>query len=171
MKKPSSTNLHQSNQRKKNIGTNNINRHNPKNDHGTMTNFKYVVKKISGLFTLILSGKSKTSSEPVENDSARNNKVRGVSCKYEDDEYLIIVIMFFFCGQPFICNGDFWQLQQQMYHLKVLRVHQSGNLLILQHLLALQVIKLELENFHLRNFIREQENFLRIIRLVKGRLE
>ncbi|CAK8565869.1 unnamed protein product [Lathyrus sativus] len=78
MKKPSTSSLHQSNQRKKNIGTN---RHNPKNnDYGTMTNFKYVVKKISGLFTLILSGKSKTSSEAVEHDSARNNnKVRGVS--------------------------------------------------------------------------------------------
>ncbi|XP_058787924.1 calmodulin-binding receptor-like cytoplasmic kinase 2 [Vicia villosa] len=84
MKKPSTSNLHQSNQRKKNIGTNNINRHDPKNDYGTMTNFKYVVKKISGLFTLILSGKSKTSSEPVENDSARNNKVRGVSSSTTD---------------------------------------------------------------------------------------
>lgn len=83
MKKPPTSTLHQSNQRKKNIGTN---RHNPKNDdYGTMTNFKYVVKKISGLFTLILYGKSKTSSEAVEHDSARNNnKVRGVSCKYDE---------------------------------------------------------------------------------------
>ncbi|CAI8596823.1 unnamed protein product [Vicia faba] len=84
MKKPSSPSLHQSNQRKKNTG-NGINRHNPKNDdYGSMTNFKYFVKKISGLFTLILSGKSKTSSEGVEYDNRKNNKVRGVSSSATD---------------------------------------------------------------------------------------
>lgn len=89
MKKSPSPSLHQSNKRKKNVdnqgsGANNIGngtqKHNPKN-RSTMTYFKSVVKKCSGLFTLFLPGKTKTTSEAVENDSTKN-KVRGVSCKF-----------------------------------------------------------------------------------------
>jgi len=66
----------------------------------------------------------------------------------------------------------YWNLQlQQMYHLIVQRVHQNGKLLNLQHQLALQEVSLEWEISHLRNFIRQQENSLQIIRLVKGLLE
>jgi hypothetical protein len=81
MKIPPSPNSHQSIQRKKNTSKGNVtNKHNPKNDHSTITYFKSIVKS---LFTLI-SGKTKTTSEAVENDSTRNNKVRGVSCKYHE---------------------------------------------------------------------------------------
>ncbi|KAK2440809.1 calmodulin-binding receptor cytoplasmic kinase [Trifolium repens] len=76
MKIPPSPNSHQSIQRKKNTSKGNVtNKHNPKNDHSTITYFKSIVKS---LFTLI-SGKTKTTSEAVENDSTKNNKVRGVS--------------------------------------------------------------------------------------------
>ncbi|WJX31361.1 non-specific serine/threonine protein kinase [Trifolium repens] len=81
MKIPPSPNSHQSIQRKKNTSKGNVtNKHNPKNDHSTITYFKSIVKS---LFTLI-SGKTKTTSEAVENDSTRNNKVRGVSSSTTD---------------------------------------------------------------------------------------
>jgi len=98
MKKPSSPNLHQSNQRKKKVGhksgsasnTNGTNKHNHdhNDNHSTMTYFKSVFKS---LFTLI----TKTTSETVANDSPRN-KVRGVSCKY-DEYFTIYLIIMFFC--------------------------------------------------------------------------
>ncbi|KEH34156.1 putative protein kinase RLK-Pelle-RLCK-IV family [Medicago truncatula] len=79
MKKPSSPNLHQSNQRRNKIGhksgsasnTNVTNKHNHEHNHSTMTYFKSVFKSF---FTLI----TKTTSEAVANDSSRN-KVRGVT--------------------------------------------------------------------------------------------
>jgi len=82
MKKPSSPNLHQSNQRRKKVGhksgsasnINGTNKNNHEHNHSTMTYFKSVFKSLFALIT-------KTTSEAVENDSSRN-KVRGVSCKY-----------------------------------------------------------------------------------------
>jgi hypothetical protein len=97
MKKPSNpTNLHQSNQRKKKVGhksgsasnTNGTNRNNHEHNHSTMTYFKSVFKSLFALIT-------KTTSEAVENDSSRN-KVRGVSCKYDQYFTIYLIIMFFF---------------------------------------------------------------------------
>lgn len=99
MKKPSSPNLHQSNQRRNKIGhksgsasnTNVTNKHNHEHNHSTMTYFKSVFKSF---FTLI----TKTTSEAVANDSSRN-KVRGVTCKY-DQYFTIYLTMMFFLVNP-----------------------------------------------------------------------
>ncbi|XP_020216396.1 calmodulin-binding receptor-like cytoplasmic kinase 2 [Cajanus cajan] len=81
MRKTPPPSLHQSNQRKKNVGLqdrgagNGKHRHNAEN-HTPLTNFKSSLKKF---FTFFFSGKSKTASEAPQSDDRKNtHKVRGV---------------------------------------------------------------------------------------------
>ena len=78
--------MHQSSQRKKNANLqdsgaagNDTKRHNPKT-HSFLTSLKSAFRAV---FTLRLSGKSKTASKVIEHDDRKNiSKVRGVSCKW-----------------------------------------------------------------------------------------